>query len=187
MANKTGLSSSLPCSIMRVSSQNLFQNDFNYVFSDFSCPINSPQSELKRLLSKHEHDSTSAPYFLIDQMRTLQTHLPYGWQVLIDNTHLISPDKIRITIFNLYQSANVSINFTDRAIKLTAIPVGGDFIVVKPFTEEYEQILELNSAHGESIIQILITPGSSFNAAPLTVSAAEIEVATEYLKSLNVS
>ena len=171
---------------MRVSSPILFQNDFNYVFSDFSCPINSPQSELKRLLSKHEHDSTSAPYFLKDQMTIVQTHLPYGWQLSTDNTHLIPPGKIRITIFNLYQSANVTINFTDRAIKLTALPVGGDFMVVNPLTEEYEQILELNGAYGESIIQILITPGSSFNAIPLTVPTTEIEVATEYLKSLKV-
>ncbi|MFZ9695918.1 MAG: hypothetical protein ACO3AY_08595 [Chitinophagaceae bacterium] len=171
---------------MRASSPVLFQNDFNYVFSDFSCPIKSPVGELNRLLSEHEHNSTSAPYFLKDQITIVQTHLPYGWQVSIDNTHLIPPDKVRITIFNLYQSADVSINFTDQAIKLTALPVGGDFMVVNPLTDDYEQILELNGAYGESVIQILITPGSSFNAIPLTVPSTEIEVATEYLKSLKV-
>ncbi len=164
-----------------------FQNDFNYVYQDFSCPIESAEDELAQLLDAHENDSISSPFFYRKDLSEIKIQIPSGWSIQVDDAKKIPSDKVRVTVFHLYEKADIALSLTDQSIILHALHVGGDFMVfnlVQTVNKKYASVFELNGAFGDSPTMILITPGERFKAAAKTFTLEEIPAAAAYLKSL---
>jgi hypothetical protein len=166
----------------------MLQTDFNYVSEDFEIPVSNVKKKLLQLIEDHEGCSMSVPYFKINEKDGIEKKMPEGWNLIVEESENVAPDKVRITVYNSYNKAKRSINKKIQPVTLKAKNIGGDYMIIHQIDPEYidaeKQILELDSATGNSPFMILIAPGSKYNSEHKEFPVQEVEKALEFIKSI---
>jgi hypothetical protein len=166
----------------------MLQTDFNFVSQDFDIPVTNAKKKLLQLIEDHDGCSISVPYFKNNEKESIDKKMPKGWNLIVEESENIAPDKIRITVYNAYSKAKRAINKKIQPVTLKAKNIGGDYMIINQIEPEYidaeKQILELDSATGNSPYMILITPGSKYKIEHKEFPIKEIDKALEFIKSI---
>lgn len=163
----------------------MLQNDINYVRETIDVPVSEKIAgrALTRLVSLHESESVSAPYFLAESRPSVEEELPEGWRLLADEESKIEDGAARVVVYNAYSEACRTYDEADEDVELVASRLGGEIWVVEEINrggDFADDILELESADGESPITILIETGDIAREFPV----GDIDEAIAFLASL---
>ena len=141
----------------------MFQNDFNFAFRDFEFPLSqSPEDAIAEVITAHDEESESCPYFFESEEAVLSKELPSSWSFKFDNSRELEEGSVRIMVHNIYDDATRSFDPDAGEVSLVVEKLGVGFCVIVDTMVDGESdwsLLELDGAFGESDIQILISNG----------------------------
>lgn len=165
----------------------MFQNDISFAYCDFSeDDLEGIEAKINELIETHKSESIAAPYFFIYELQELEEELPEGWSVEIIEDSCVDPNKVRITIYNCYPEVVRSFDDDISPVSLKGSLIGGDIVAISSIDQPAgtDELLELDSASGESPILICVTPGEMFGATSEEFSIAELEDAVRFVNGL---
>jgi hypothetical protein len=164
----------------------MFQNDITFNFCDFSGDEPDLEKSIHALVEKHESESIAAPYLFIDEIDIIREELPSSWSLSTDQSSKLREDQIRVTVYHSYPEAQRNFDSSVENVKLVAEFIGGDFLALTTVesSSEESQLLELDSAWGESPITICVTPGGGFGREPQEFDIESISDVTAFVESL---
>ena len=165
----------------------MFQNDVSYAYCDFDADdFVEIEAKINKLIETHESESIAAPYFFIYELEGLEEELPEGWSIEISEDSCVDSNKVRVTIYNCYPEAARSFDDDISPVTLKGSLIGGGIVAISSIDQPVgtDELLELDSACGESPILICVTPGESYGASSEEFSIAELEDAVRFIKGL---
>lgn len=164
----------------------MFQNDITYNFVD----INSGNPDLRMIVLKlaedHESESIAAPYFFVDELDDLKAEIPTGWNLTVDENTVVEETKIRITAYHKYDEACRKFDSDINNALLKGESIGGGMIALTTVESSSEeiQLLELDSAWGDSPVMLCVTPGAKYEEDHKEFTLENLDSAIEFIEGL---
>lgn len=164
----------------------MFQNDITFNYVDVSPGQSGLKETILKLIEDHETQSIAAPFFYMDELDLLKREIPEGWALAVDLSTVVEEDKIRISAIHRYNEACRQFDESIKVASLKGENIGGNLVALTAIESSSDeiQLLELDSAWGDSPVVLLVTPGSYYGADYREFTLEDIDEAIDFVEKL---